>query len=434
MQESAGDRQNEKNVMFGPRHTVPDRPDGGMTAADLFSGNFMPPGVSIIIPTFREEDNIPRLTPELVKAMAARDWEWEVIFVDDNSPDQTPQILAEMSRRYPQVRYIIRTQDRGLSSAVLAGFELARFDYLLVMDADLSHPPESVPSLIEPLVENRADFVIGSRYVAGGRTEDWGPLRWLNSFVATVLSRPFVGPVKDSMAGFFALRRATLLAGDELNPIGYKIGLELMVKCQVTKPVETPIVFRNRVAGESKLTMREQFRYLEHLSRLYDYRFPRGSGRVKFLIAAACGIAAAAGIIGLFYGLLHASFSLALPLGLIGMILVTLVFFARFVSAQRDFILMRHPYREFLLISIAECAAGLTVGLMLFNRQGIWLAMAGAFGALVVIRYVLRKIFQHDVRGVRRRKPKSGEPNRFLRQQVHAATANPEATPRAAKH
>ena len=393
----------------------------------------MTPGVSIIIPTYREADNIPRLTPELVKAMATRDWEWEVIFVDDNSPDQTPQILADVARKYPQVRYVVRTQDRGLSSAVLAGFELARFDYLLVMDADLSHPPESVPSLIEPLLENQADFVIGSRYVAGGRTEDWGPLRWLNSFVATVLSRPFVGPVKDSMAGFFALRRDTLLAGDELNPIGYKIGLELMVKCQVKKPVETPIVFRNRVAGESKLTMREQFRYLEHLSRLYDYRFPKGSGRVKFLIAAACGMAAAVGIVGFFHGLLHGSFSLALPLGLAGMTLVTLVFFARFVSAQRDFILMTRPYREFFLISIAECLTGSAVGIWLFNRHGIWVAMAAAFAAVLVMRYVLRKIFQHDVRGVRRRKPQPGEPNRFLRQQINAATANPKGPPQTAK-
>ncbi len=393
----------------------------------------MTPGVSIIIPTYREADNIPRLTPELVKAMATRDWDWEVIFVDDNSPDQTPQILADLARQYPQVRYIIRTQDRGLSSAVLAGFELARFDYLLVMDADLSHPPESVPSLIEPLLEKRADFVIGSRYVSGGRTEDWGALRWLNSFVATMLSRPFVGPVKDSMAGFFALRRDTLLAGDELNPIGYKIGLELMVKCQVKNPVETPIVFRNRVAGESKLTMREQFRYLEHLSRLYDYRFPKGSGRVKFLIAAACGMAATVGIVGIFHGLLHGPFSLALPLGLLGMILVTLVFFARFVSAQRDFILMPHPYREFLLISIAEGLAGSAVGLWLFNRHGIWVAMAAAFAAVLIIRYVLRKIFQHDVRGVRRRKPQPGEPNQFLRQQVNATTAKPQGPPQTAK-
>ena len=393
----------------------------------------MTPGVSIIIPTFREEGNIPRLTEQLVKIMAAHNWEWEVIFVDDNSPDQTPQILAEMARQYPQVRYIIRTQDRGLSSAVLAGFELARFDCLLVMDADLSHPPESVPSLIQPLLENRADFVIGSRYVAGGRTEDWGPLRWLNSFVATVLSRPFVGPVKDSMAGFFALRRATLLAGDELNPIGYKIGLELMVKCRVNKAMEIPIVFRNRVAGESKLNMREQFRYLEHLSRLYDYRFPKGSGRVKFLIAAACGIAGAAAIIGFLHGMLHSSFTLALPLGLVGMILITLVFFARFVSAQREFILMRHPYREFLLISIAECATGSAVGLGLFNRHGIWWAMAGAFATVLGIRYLLRKIFQHDVRGVRRRKPQPGEPNRFLRQQTNARTANPQAARQTAK-
>ena len=374
--------------------------------------------VSIIVPTYGEAENLPRLIPQLGAALAPRGWEWEVIVVDDNSPDETPRVLSELARAYPQLRCLIRKEDRGLSSAVLAGINLARFDYLLVMDADLSHPPESVPALIDPLLDGRADFVIGSRYVEGGRTEDWGPLRWLNSFVATVLSRPFVGRVKDSMAGFFALRRDTLLAGDELNPIGYKIGLELMVKCRVQRAVEVPIVFRNRVAGESKLSMREQFRYLEHLSRLYDYKFPGGSGRVKFVIAAGCGAAAAAAVeMGCrLAGMPEAP---GLGAGLLAMVFVTLIFFARFVRAQRDFILMKHPYREFLCISLVEYVAGMAAGIFLMQRFNAWVAWAGAVGVLLVMRYVLRKVFQHDVRGVRRRKPQPGEPNQFMRKVIH---------------
>ncbi len=389
--------------------------------------------VSIVVPTYCESENLPQLVPQLAEAFHSRNWEWEVIVVDDNSPDGTPQVLTDLARQCPQVRFLIRKEDRGLSSAVLAGFDLARYEYLLVMDADLSHPPETAPNLIDPLVEDRADFVIGSRYVAGGRTEDWGLFRWLNSFVATALGRPFVGPVKDSMAGFFALRRAELLAGDEFNPIGYKIGLELIVKCHVKRVMEVPIVFRNRVRGESKLSLHEQFRYLEHLSRLYDYRYPKGSRRVKFLIASACEMLVAVAIIIIMYGLLKLPFAAALPVGLFGLLAMTLVFFARFVRAQRDFILMKHPFREFTLISMAEFVAGTVTGMFLINKQAVWTAVAGAFVALLVVRFILRKVMQHDVRGVRRRKPLTGEPNRFLRQEAQRNGPESESPNPAAK-
>src|SRR5690349_15415001 len=107
------------------------------------------------------------------------------------------------------------------------------------MDADLSHPPEALPGMLTKLREG-ADFVLGSRYVRGGTTsDDWGVLRWLNSRVATWLARPLTS-VRDPMSGFFALRRSTFEAGREFNPIGYKIGLELIVKCGCERVVEVP--------------------------------------------------------------------------------------------------------------------------------------------------------------------------------------------------
>ncbi|MGC9260799.1 MAG: polyprenol monophosphomannose synthase, partial [Phycisphaerae bacterium] len=217
----------------------------------------MPPvGVSVVVPTFREAENLPRLVPQVAAALETAGWRWEIIVVDDNSPDNTPAVLAQLAGQWPQFRYLIRKTVRGLSSAVLVGMAEARYDYLLVMDADLSHPPESIPALLDPLLHGQADFTIGSRYVAGGRTEDWGSFRWLNSAVATMLSRPLAHGVRDPMAGFFALPRRLYLAADQLNPIGYKIALELMVKCRVSKIIEVPIVFRNRLHGESKLTLR----------------------------------------------------------------------------------------------------------------------------------------------------------------------------------
>jgi hypothetical protein len=155
---------------------------------------------------------------------------------------------------------------------------------------DLQHPPEKLPELIEPVESGRAEFAIGSRYVPGGSTaERWGPFRKLNSWVATVLARPFAGRTRDPMSGFFALRRSTFERGERLTPLGYKIGLELMCKCRVASVAEVPIHFDMRAAGESKLTLRQQFRYLEHLSRLYDFCYPRLSPIAKFLIATAFG-------------------------------------------------------------------------------------------------------------------------------------------------
>lgn len=360
-----------------------------------------PVSVSIIVPTYCEAENLPLLVKRVADAFKARGWLWEIIVVDDDSPDGTEQTLSALRADYPQVRFLIRRDDRGLSSAVLAGFDLARFDYLVVMDADLSHPPEMAPALVDPLLQNRADFVIGSRNVPGGRTESWGIFRWLNSAVATALCRPLVGQVRDSMAGFFALRRPLLATCDALNPIGYKIGLELIVKARVRRIVEVPIVFRNRTHGKSKLTLAEQFRYLEHLSRLYDYRFPRGSPRVKFLIVCACGAAVSLGGMALLVQWAQVGFIPALAMGLAAMILVTLLFFVRYVRTQRQFIRMKHPYLEFSLISLGEWCAGLLTGWAAHRVCGIPTSALCAIGSLVLVRYGLRKLLLHDVRGIR---------------------------------
>jgi dolichol-phosphate mannosyltransferase len=355
--------------------------------------------VSVIIPTYKEAENLPLLVPEVAEALERRGWRWQVIVVDDNSTDATPEVLNDLAARYPgQFAYRIRTDERGLSSAVVAGLAMAGGDVLVVMDADLSHPPERLPALVD-FVRDGAEFVIGSRYVHGGRTEDWSRLRWLNSAGATLLSKPLVGPVKDPMAGFFALPRKVFERAISLNPIGYKIGLELIVKCGISTVAEVPIVFRNRIHGESKLTLKEQFRYLEHLSRLYDAKYPKGSPRVKFLIAAGCGAVADAAVL---WGLtrLGVRSALALAAGIVALILVTTLFFIRYVRTQRAFLVIRRPYLEFAGISLVEFAGGWGNALA-WKNLGLWgRAGAGVF-ALLVARYALRKIFQHDIRGIR---------------------------------
>lgn len=194
-----------------------------------------------------------------------------------------------MALDYP-LRLFVREGERGLSSAVVHGMCRAQFNVLVVMDADLSHPPEKIPELVAVLENENADFVIASRYIPGGSTdENWGTLRCLNSKIATLLARPLTS-TRDPMSGFFAIRRDTFLQADVLDPIGYKIGLELMVKCGCKKVQEVPIQFRDRGFGESKLSFRQQLNYLVHLVRLYDYRFEHLSCPVKFCLVGATGL------------------------------------------------------------------------------------------------------------------------------------------------
>lgn len=230
------------------------------------------PRLSVIVPTFCEADNLPELAERLFSSVSQELYDTELIIVDDNSPDETRVICEALSQRFP-VRLHVRTTERGLSSAVIEGIRNATGEIFIVMDADLSHPPEAVPELVAALENPLTDFVIGSRYVRGGSTdEDWGILRFLNSKLATLLATPLTRAA-DPMAGFFGLRRETFEAAKHLNPIGYKIGLELMIKCRCQRVVEVPIHFANRKCGTSKLTFKEQLNYIRHLSRLYAFRW-----------------------------------------------------------------------------------------------------------------------------------------------------------------
>ncbi|HEY7089314.1 MAG TPA: polyprenol monophosphomannose synthase, partial [Tepidisphaeraceae bacterium] len=184
-----------------------------------------PPQISLIIPTLNEAENLPALVGQIGQALAGRSY--EILIIDDNSRDNTPQVCAELSRSNP-LRLIVRQAPKdGLGGAVLHGMNEALGQYLVVMDADLQHPPSKLPELLAPLETNEADFVLGSRHVPGGSVgERWGMLRKINSSIATALARPFAGAVRDPMSGFFALKRETFDGAQRLTPLGYKIGLE----------------------------------------------------------------------------------------------------------------------------------------------------------------------------------------------------------------
>jgi len=207
--------------------------------------------------------------------------------MDDDSRDGTEELVAGLKQKW--IRLVTRITDRGLSKAVCDGLQRARGDVIVVMDADLSHPPESIPSLVASLMEGY-DFVLGSRYVEGGSTsKDWGFFRWLNSWVATLLAMPFTN-VRDPMSGFFALRRSTFKsAAGILNPIGYKIGLELIVKCDCKRIKEIPIHFADRKFGKSKLSPAEQARYIKHIRSLLIHKYGTWSHLAQFLVVGGLG-------------------------------------------------------------------------------------------------------------------------------------------------
>ncbi len=244
--------------------------------------------ISVIVPTYKEVENIPLLIDRLdVLRKQSPRLDFELLFMDDDSKDGSAELVRD--KQLPWVQLITRTTDRGLSPAVLDGLRRAKNDILVVMDADLSHPPEVLPRMLAEL-ELGADFVLGSRFTEGGTTDDdWGVLRWLNSKVATLLALP-LAPVRDPMSGYFMLRKSTFEAGRNYNPIGYKIGLELLVKCGCKRPVEVAIHFQDRQFGKSKLTLKEQLRYLQHVRRLYIYKFAFISQLIQFLAVGGVGV------------------------------------------------------------------------------------------------------------------------------------------------
>jgi len=244
--------------------------------------------LTIVLPTYEEVESLPSLICAIEEVRKSELPNLSIIIVDDNSNDGTESLIEELGHSW--IRLLVRRDERGLSSAVIRGLQEATTEYCIVMDADGSHPPDAIPATIQAL-EDGADFVIGSRYISGGSTEDgWGFLRWINSKVATIMARPFTS-VLDPMSGFLAFRRSIFDDATHLNPVGYKIGLELIVKCGCINVVEVPIHFRTRQRGQSKLTLRVQWEYLRHVILLLRYTHPK---LVSFFTFATVGASGAA--------------------------------------------------------------------------------------------------------------------------------------------
>lgn len=237
------------------------------------------PQVSIIIPTYNESQNILNVLKSIGDIIPKNIFT-EAIVVDDNSPDGTGKIVEDYLKNVKKIAgytidIIHRTTKNGLSSAILSGIQHATGDTIVVMDSDLSHPPQIIPKMIDSLKKYQCDLVVASRYITGGNIQGWTTKRKLMSKIATMIAKKGLGiKTKDPMSGFFAFKKNII---KELNfdALGYKLLLEILVKTKGLNIKEIPYTFENRKFGSSKLDYLTIVDYFKSVWKLYK------NGKIK---------------------------------------------------------------------------------------------------------------------------------------------------------
>ena len=270
------------------------------------------PQLSIVVPTFNEAGNVAELRDRVSAALPGVDW--ELIFVDDDSPDGTTERLVELAQQDRRVRCMLRIGRRGLSSACVEGLLAASAPFVAVIDADLQHDETKLPLMLELLQDPEIDVVVGSRYAGSGSVEGWDRSRLSMSRMATRLARLVLhADLKDPMSGFFMIRREVLLrcvrAG--VSGVGFKILLDLFA----TSPTplrfrEVPYTFRSRHSGESKLDTNVAWEYVVMLldrffGRAVPIRF------IAFSLVGGVGLVLHLLVLGLLYRVGNVDFVVA---------------------------------------------------------------------------------------------------------------------------
>lgn len=241
--------------------------------------NVTNPQISIILPTYNESQNIVTII-ESIQENIPKGIQTETIVVDDNSPDGTGKIVEDYIKDFKKIaentiNVIHRKTKSGLSSAILNGIQNAKGETILIMDTDLSHPPQIIPKMIEAFKQYQCDLVVASRYITGGHIHGWTIKRKIISKIATLIAKKGLGvKTKDPMSGFFAFKKNIV---KELNfdALGYKFLLELLVKTKNINVKEIPYTFENRKFGSSKLDSSTIIDYLKSVWKLYK------NGKIK---------------------------------------------------------------------------------------------------------------------------------------------------------
>jgi dolichol-phosphate mannosyltransferase len=354
------------------------------------------PLLSVIVPTFNERDNVTTLFQRLERALAGVNW--EVIFVDDNSPDGTWDVVRALAREDSRVRCIRRIGRRGLSGACIEGILASSASYVAVIDADLQHDETQLPKMLALLQSGAADLVVGSRYVAGGSADSFNKQRAGASAVATEVAKRALGvEMADPMSGFFMIRRDRFeQLAPQLSTQGFKILLDIVATARGDlRTVEIPYSFGSRLHGESKLDSMVALDFLG----LVLAKLTHDVVSLRFLLFALVGsIGLFVHLAALFAALewFDAPFPEAQAFG--ALLAMTSNFVLNNFLTYRDQRLKGFAILRGLLLFYLVCSVGLFanvgVAFSVYDQEPIWW-LAGAAGALmgVVWNYAMSGLF-----------------------------------------
>ena len=347
--------------------------------------------ISVIIPTYNERDNIIPLVERIHHALSNHGY--QILFIDDDSRDGTAELAKSLSPKYP-VSVIVRKDKKGLASAVVDGLKHATGETIVVMDADLQHPPEVMPDLLKA-INDGADIAIASRYIAGGGCQGWGLARRIISKTAVFLAHLLLPPtrhIKDPMSGFFMFDRRAI-AGADLKPTGYKILLEMLVLGDFHHLAEVPYTFRTRSSGESKLSSRQQIEYLRHV-----YSLMRRTGEIlrilKFCLVGTSGIFVNEGLLWMLTQLAGFPLVIASPIGIECSIISNFTLNNLFTFRDRRSLVLKSTLLRLLKFNLVSLGGlGINLGVLLFLTDvvGIYYLISNLFGifAAFLWNYIL---------------------------------------------
>ena len=339
------------------------------------------PWLSVVIPTYNEAANIGPLLAALRSTLGTIPVEFVV--VDDASKDGTPEAARAAA---PEARVIVRTDERGLATAVVRGLREATGTYVAVMDADFQHPAAAVLAMLEKALDEDADLVVGSRYAAGGSQGNFGPLRRLISWGAGAIGRVALPPVRrfkltDPMSGLFLVRRDKVDAG-ALRPSGYKILLEIIGRAPLERVTEVGYVFQDRRGGESKLGAGVMGQYLAHAVRL-GIDHPDNRRMAKFALVGMTGVVVNLALLWLLHGQLGLNDLIAVPIAVEASILSNFLFNDRFTFKDRQRGHAAQRLLQFNVVSLLALLVNLTAYTVLAKGFGMHYLLAEFFAIVV---------------------------------------------------
>ena len=345
------------------------------------SSTFPAPLLSVVVPCYNEVENIEELIRRLAKTLQGISW--EVIFVDDDSPDNTSQKVADLAFQDTRIRLIHRIGRRGLSSACVEGMLSSSAPYLAVMDADLQHDETLLPDMMTALRSQQLDIVVGSRYVDGGGVGCWDTKRAAYSRFATQISRYFTQTeLTDPMSGFFMIQRDALMQRvHRLSGVGFKILLDLFASSSTPmRFLELPYTFKERHAGESKLDNRAflEFGMLlldKWIGHLLPVRF------VAFILVGGVGLLVHFLVLLLLFRLTGNSFMLGQTVATLVAMTTNYLLnnFFTYNDVQLKGWKLLTGWFSFTLVCGIGAAANVGISSLLFQRQTNWIlsALAG---------------------------------------------------------